>query len=60
MSGEVYKLNDIAQSPAAYARGRSGFALGNKSGSALWLQNVIMHLKATREGLMLGLGVMRL
>lgn len=58
-SGEVYKLNSLAQFPGAYVQGRYGFALGNRSGGDLWLQNdagVIMHLKAKREGLMLSLG----
>jgi hypothetical protein len=57
--GEVYKLRDVAQFPGAYAQGRYGFALGNKSGGDLWLQNesgVIIHIKAKREGLMLTLG----
>jgi len=58
-SGEVYKLNSLAQFPGAYIQGRYGFALGNRSGGDLWLQNdagVILHLKAKREGLMLSLG----
>ena len=58
-SGEVYKLNDIAQFPGTYAQGRYGFAVGTASGGDLWMQNeqgVIMHLKAKREGLMLSLG----
>jgi hypothetical protein len=58
-SGEVYKLNSIAQFPGTYAEARYGFALGNRSGGDLWLQNnagVIMHLKAKREGLILSLG----
>ena len=58
-SGEVYKLSSLEQFPGAYAQGRYGFALGNKSGGDLWLQNdagVIMHLHAKREGLMLSLG----
>jgi hypothetical protein len=57
--GEVYKLNSVAQFPGAYAQGRYGFAIGNRSGGDLWLQNesgVIMHLHAKREGLMLSLG----
>jgi len=57
--GEVYKLSNIAQFPGSYAQARYGFALGEKSGGDLWLQNeagVIMHLKAQREGLMLSLG----
>ncbi len=58
-SGKVYKLNSLAQFPGAYAQGRYGFALGNRSGGDLWLPNdagVILHLKAKREGLMLSLG----
>ncbi len=58
-SGEVYKLNSLARFPGAYVQGRYGFALGNRSGGDLWLQNdagVILHLKAKREGLMLSLG----
>jgi hypothetical protein len=38
-SGEVYKLNNIAQFPGAYAQGRHGLALGNKSAGDLWRQN---------------------
>jgi hypothetical protein len=58
-SGEVYKLNSLAQFPGAYIQGRYGFAFGDRSGGDLWLQNdagVILHLKAKREGLMLSLG----
>ena len=58
-SGEVYKLNALAQFPGAYAQGRYGFALGTRSTGDLWLQNgagVILRLKAKREGLMLSLG----
>jgi hypothetical protein len=47
------------QFPGAYAQGRYGFAIGDRSGGDLWLQNeagVILHLKAKREGLMLSLG----
>ena len=57
--GEVYKLNNLANFPGAYAEARYGFALGDKSAGDLWLQNeagVILHLKAHREGLMLSLG----
>ena len=57
--GEVYKLNNVANFAGAYAQGRYGFAIGEKSGGDLWLQNeagVIMHLKAKRTGLMLSLG----
>jgi len=38
-SGEVYKLNNIAQFPGAYAQGRYGLARSNKSAGDLWLQN---------------------
>jgi hypothetical protein len=58
-SGEVYKLASLSQFSGAYAQGRYGFALGNRSGGDLWLQNeagVILHLRAKREGLMLSLG----
>jgi hypothetical protein len=58
-SGEVYKLNSVAQFPGTYGEARYGYALGNRSGGDLWLQSnsgVIMHLKAKREGLMLSLG----
>jgi hypothetical protein len=58
-AGEVYKLNNIAQFPGAYAQGRYGFVVGDVSRGDLWLQNeagAIMHLKARREGLMLSLG----
>ncbi len=57
--GEVYKLDSAAMFPGAYAQGRYGFAVGNRSGGDLWMQNeqgVIMHLHAKREGLMLSLG----
>ena len=57
--GDVYNLNNIDQFPGAYAQARYGFALGTQSGGDLWLQNeadVIMHIKAKREGLMLSLG----
>ncbi len=58
-TGEVYKLNNIADFPGAYVQGRYGFALGSESAGDLWLQNdagVILHLKAKRTGLMLSLG----
>ncbi len=57
--GEVYKLTSPALFPGAYAEARYGFAIGNRSGGDLWLQNesgVIIHIKAKREGLMLSLG----
>jgi len=58
-SGQVYKLHSLAAFPGAYVQARYGFALGNRSGGDLWLQNnegVILHLRARREGLMLSLG----
>jgi len=57
--GEVYGLTDVAQFPGAYAQGRVGFALGNRSAGNLWLRNgnnVVMALHAARQGLMLSLG----
>ena len=57
--GEVYKLNNLVNFAGAYAQGRYGFAIGNRSGGDLWMQNeagVILHLKAKRIGLMLSLG----
>ena len=57
--GEVYKLPNLAAFPGAYGQAGYGFALGEKSGGDLWLENgsgVIMHLKARRTGLMLSLG----
>jgi hypothetical protein len=58
-SGEVYGLKAIDAFPGTYAEARYGFALGAASTGDLWLQNetnVILHLKAKREGLMLSLG----
>ncbi len=57
--GEVYGLDDIARFPGTYAQGRVGFAFGTTSAGQLWLQNnngVIMHLHASRTGLILSLG----
>jgi hypothetical protein len=47
--GEVYKLVNLT-TPGAYAEGRYGFALGDKSAG------VILRLKAKRTGLMLSPG----
>ena len=52
-------MHELSQFPGAYAQGRYGFAVGDKSAGDLWLQNdqgVIMHIKAKRTGLMLTLG----
>lgn len=57
--GEVYGLKSVDTFPGTYAEARYGFALGTSSSGDLWLQNdknVILHLKAKREGLMLSLG----
>jgi hypothetical protein len=57
--GEVYRLPNLEAFSGAYAQARYGFALGEKSGGELWLQNdagVIMKLDAKRTGLMLSLG----
>lgn len=58
-SGEVYNLFSLNDFAGAYAEGRMGYALGDRSSGDLWLQNdrgVILHLKAKRTGLMLSLG----
>ncbi len=57
--GEVYGLDDVARFPGTYAQGRVGFAIGTTSAGQLWLQNsngVILHLQASRTGLILSLG----
>ena len=57
--GEVYGLQTVGSFPGTYAEARYGFALGTATAGDLWLQNeknVILHLKAKREGLMLSLG----
>jgi hypothetical protein len=57
--GDVYNLTNVAQFPGAYAQGRYGAVIGQKSAGDLWLKNesgVVMHLRAQRTGLMLSLG----
>lgn len=57
--GEVYNLTDVAQFAGAYGQGRYGAVIGSASTGDLWLRNpnnVVMHLRAKREGLMLSLG----
>ena len=57
--GDVYGLKTLDAFPGTYAEARTGFAFGTASTGDLWLQNdknVILHLKAKREGLMLSLG----
>ena len=57
--GEVYGLNGVAEFPGAYAAGQYGAVLGAASVGDIWLKNehdVVLHLKAKREGLMLSVG----
>ena len=57
--GEVYGLNGLAEFPGAYAAGQYGAVLGAASVGDIWLKNehdVVLHLKAKREGLMLSVG----
>jgi len=58
-TGTVYNLDKLAYFPGAYAQGRYGLAVGDKSTGKLWLKNshgVVLELKAEREGLALSLG----
>jgi hypothetical protein len=58
-SGTVYNLKSLKDFPGAYAQGRYGIAVGDRSTGELWLSNVegvAMSLKAKREGLALSLG----
>jgi hypothetical protein len=57
--GEVYDLNSLADFPGAYAAGQYGAVVGAESVGDIWLKNehdVVLHLKARREGLMLSVG----
>jgi len=57
--GEVYDLKRIAEFPGAYVEARQGWAIGRAGNGHLWLQNpnnVVLHLRTAREGLMLTLG----
>jgi hypothetical protein len=57
--GDVYNLTNVGQFSGTYAEGRYGFAFGQKSAGDLWMKNdndVVIHLKAERTGLMLSLG----
>src|SRR4051812_8195409 len=54
--GEVYDLSKLADFSGAYAAGQYGAVLGRASVGDIWLKNehdVVLHLKAKREGLML-------
>ena len=58
-AGTVYNLKSLDQFSGAYAQGRYGLAVGDRSTGELWLTNVegvAMSLKAKREGLALSLG----
>ncbi|GAB2178415.1 hypothetical protein [Dongia sp. agr-C8] len=58
-TGTVYNLKSLDQFSGAYAQGRYGIAVGDRSTGELWLSNVegvAMSLKAKREGLALSLG----
>lgn len=57
--GEVYRLTDVADFSGAYAAGEYGIVAGDASAGDIWLENnndVILHLRAKREGLMLAVG----
>lgn len=54
--GEVYKLTDLADFSGDYVSGQYGVVVGEASAGDMWLKNehdVVLHLKAKREGLML-------
>ena len=57
--GEVYDLTNLAEISGAYAAGQYGAVVGTASVGDIWLKNehdVVLHLKAKREGLMLSVG----
>lgn len=57
--GEVYDLRRVADFPGLYGQVRTGYAIGWNGKGHLWLQNtknVVLHLRAAREGLILTLG----
>jgi hypothetical protein len=59
VSGDVYKLDDVAQFPGAYAQGTGKAGLETSGASDLWLENkagVVMHLTGTTSGVTLSLG----
>jgi hypothetical protein len=58
-TGTVYNLKNLKDFAGAYAQGRYGIAVGDRSTGELWLSNVegvAMSLKAKRQGLALSLG----
>jgi hypothetical protein len=57
--GEVYRLTDLKQFPGYYDAAQYGAVAGTASVGDIWLENpnnVVIHLKAKREGLMLSVG----
>ena len=57
--GEVYDLRHVADFPGVFGEVRKGYAIGWQGDGHLWLQNsnnVVLHLRTAREGLMLTLG----
>lgn len=58
-AGEVYQLRNVGEFAGTYAAGQYGAVIGNASVGDIWLKNqndVVLHLKAKREGLMLSVG----
>ena len=57
--GEVYRLTNLKQFPGFYDAAQYGAVAGTESVGDIWLENsnnVVIHLKAKREGLMLSMG----
>jgi hypothetical protein len=57
--GEVYKLTNLADFSGDYVSGQYGVVVGEASVGDMWLKNehdVVLHLKAKREGVMLAVG----
>ena len=57
--GEVYDLRRVADFAGGYIEARQGWTVGRAGDGRLWLQNpnnVVLHLRTAREGLMLTLG----
>ena len=58
-TGEVFKLNDIAEFAGPYAQGAGQAGLETAGAADLWLENkagVVMHLTGTQAGATLSLG----
>jgi len=59
VSGDVYKLDDVAQFSGAWVEGTGAAGLETSQAGDLWLQNkagVIMHLTGKQTGVTLSLG----